>query len=145
MAGGIFHSSIYGRLDNEAHASLQGQADNCGTSSPVRLVLKEAECPYSAMQGFLQRLYKTPLITISAIRGACPAGGCILSLLCDSRIMTEAGTIGLNEVALGIPVPYYWAQVMSQVSHPLSSLIWMLLQCCDTSMPLLKCRAADRG
>ncbi|KAK9858379.1 hypothetical protein WJX84_012149 [Apatococcus fuscideae] len=66
-------------------------------------------------QDFLLRLYKSPLFTICAIRGACPAGGCILSLLCDGRIMTEAGTIGLNEVALGIPVPYYWVQVMCQL------------------------------
>lgn len=69
----------------------------------------------SVPQDFLLRLYKSPLITICAIRGACPAGGCILSLLCDSRIMTEAGTIGLNEVALGIPVPYYWVQAMCQL------------------------------
>lgn len=79
-----------------------------------------ADCPCSVPQDFLLRLYKSPLITICAIRGACPAGGCILSLLCDSRIMTEAGTIGLNEVALGIPVPYYWVQAMCQVSQRFS-------------------------
>ena len=40
-------------------------------------------------------------------RGACPAGGCILALCCDERVMTDDSTscIGLNEVALGIAVP----------------------------------------
>ena len=41
---------------------------------------------------------------MAAIRGACPAGGCCLSLCCDFRIMTDFGHIGLNEVALGISV-----------------------------------------
>jgi enoyl-CoA hydratase/carnithine racemase len=35
-------------------------------------------------------------------------GGCALALCCDYRIQSEKGTLGLNEVALGIPVPKYW-------------------------------------
>ncbi len=37
---------------------------------------------------FLARLYRTPLVTVAAIKGACPAGGCCLSMCCDVRIMT---------------------------------------------------------
>lgn len=62
---------------------------------------------------FLARLYRSPLVTISAIRGACPAGGCAISMCCDMRIMSEHGHIGLNEVALGISVPAMWAVLMS--------------------------------
>lgn len=62
---------------------------------------------------FLARLYRSPLITVSAIRGACPAGGCAISMCCDMRIMSEQGHIGLNEVALGISVPAMWAKLMS--------------------------------
>ena len=62
---------------------------------------------------FLARLYRSPLVTIAAIRGACPAGGCAISMCCDLRIMTEQGHIGLNEVALGISVPAMWAVLMS--------------------------------
>eukprot|EP00803_Ostreobium_quekettii_P000378 evm.model.scf_540EXC.7 EVM.evm.TU.scf_540EXC.7 scf_540EXC:50731-52938(-) len=62
---------------------------------------------------FLARLYRSRLMTVAAIRGACPAGGCVLSLCCDHRVMTDFGTIGLNEVALGIPVPTLWAKMMS--------------------------------
>ncbi|KAK9763936.1 hypothetical protein K7432_008974 [Basidiobolus ranarum] len=64
---------------------------------------------------FLAKLYRSKLITISAIRGACPAGGCCLSLCCDYRIMSEKGHIGLNEAALGIAVPTVWIQLMSSI------------------------------
>ena len=48
---------------------------------------------------FLARLYRTPLLTLAAIRGACPAGGCCMSLCCDLRFMADGpGHIGLNEV-----------------------------------------------
>ena len=65
---------------------------------------------------FLARLYRSPLVTIAAIRGACPAGACAISLCCDYRIMTEQGHIGLNEVALGISVPAKWAGLMQNTS-----------------------------
>ncbi|ORX84061.1 ClpP/crotonase [Basidiobolus meristosporus CBS 931.73] len=64
---------------------------------------------------FLARLYRSKLITISAIKGACPAGGCCLSMCCDYRVMSEDGYIGLNEVALGISVPNIWIKLMSSI------------------------------
>ena len=63
---------------------------------------------------FLAKLYRSRLVTVAAIRGACPARGCNLALSCDYRVMTDFGNIGLNEVALGIPVPAYWAQLMQR-------------------------------
>jgi len=63
---------------------------------------------------FLARLYRSPLFTVAAIRGACPAAGCCIAMCCDYRIMTEKGHIGLNEVALGIPVPIYWTELFLQ-------------------------------
>jgi Delta3-Delta2-enoyl-CoA isomerase len=61
---------------------------------------------------FLARLYTSPLITIAAVKGACPAGGCCLAMCCDFRIVTEDVTMGLNEVAIGISVPKMWVKVM---------------------------------
>lgn len=63
---------------------------------------------------FFAKLYRSRLVTVAAVRGACPAGGCALALCCDYRVMTDFGNIGLNEVALGIPVPAYWAQLMQR-------------------------------
>lgn len=64
---------------------------------------------------FLARLYSSPLLTIAAVKGACPAGGCVLAMSCDFRIVTQDVSIGLNEVALGISVPANWIKVMTSI------------------------------
>jgi len=44
---------------------------------------------------------------IAAINGHSPAGGCVLALCCDYRIMASGNSIiGLNEIPVGIIVPY---------------------------------------
>jgi len=63
----------------------------------------------------LVAIYGSKKLTIAAIAGACPAGGCCLSLCCDARMITEDGSMGLNEVALGMPVPQYWIMRMKEV------------------------------
>uniref|UniRef100_A0A6B2LPV6 Uncharacterized protein n=1 Tax=Arcella intermedia TaxID=1963864 RepID=A0A6B2LPV6_9EUKA len=35
-------------------------------------------------------------------------------MCCDYRIMTQEGSIGLNEVALGLPVPKLWIDLMTK-------------------------------
>lgn len=62
----------------------------------------------------LNRIYRTPMMTAAAIKGACPAGGCCLSMCCDHRVITADGSMGLNEVALGMGgVPFFWAELMA--------------------------------
>lgn len=47
-----------------------------------------------------------PKPIIAAISGHSPAGGCVLALCCDQRIMAQGKyTIGLNEISVGIVVP----------------------------------------
>ncbi|MGB2897288.1 MAG: enoyl-CoA hydratase/isomerase family protein [Anaerolineales bacterium] len=44
---------------------------------------------------------------VAGITGHAIAGGCILSLCCDYRFISEGRKlIGLNEIKLGVPVPY---------------------------------------
>ncbi len=54
----------------------------------------------------MRELAAAPIPVVAAISGHCPAGGTVLSLFCDLRIMAvgEYG-IGLNEVRVGIPMP----------------------------------------
>ncbi len=48
--------------------------------------------------------FKKPLV--AAVNGHSPAGGCVIALACDYRIMAEGQyIIGLNEVPVGIIVP----------------------------------------
>jgi len=52
-------------------------------------------------------LYTLPKPTVAAITGHATAGGCILALCCDYRFMAEGHKLmGLNEIKLGVPVPY---------------------------------------
>jgi 3,2-trans-enoyl-CoA isomerase len=48
--------------------------------------------------------FKKPIV--AAINGHSPAGGCVIALACDYRVMSEGKfIIGLNEVPVGIIVP----------------------------------------
>lgn len=42
-------------------------------------------------------------------QGACPAGGCLLSLTCDYRVLADNPKylMGLNETLLGIVAPFW--------------------------------------
>lgn len=67
-----------------------------------------------AMADFFERfnqlcldLFSLPYPTIALLSGHAVAGGNILALACDYRYASsEAKKIGLNELKLGVPVPY---------------------------------------
>jgi 3,2-trans-enoyl-CoA isomerase len=51
-------------------------------------------------------LARAPIPLVAAITGHSPAGGAVLTLFCDYRVMAEgAYRIGLNEVQVGLIVP----------------------------------------
>lgn len=61
-------------------------------------------------------LYTIPKLTIAAINGHAVAGGCILALCCDYRIIAEGKKkMGLNEIKLGVPIPYPADRILNQI------------------------------
>ncbi|WP_276089460.1 enoyl-CoA hydratase/isomerase family protein [Pedobacter sp. JY14-1] len=67
---------------------------------------QEAEDFWKLFLDFVASLvaFRKPLI--AAINGHSPAGGCVIALACDHRVMAEGNyIIGLNEVPVGIIVP----------------------------------------
>lgn len=74
---------------------------------------------YSFWSKFQQawiNLYNSPLITVAAINGNSPAGGCVLALSCDHRVMAdEKISIGLNETKVGIVAPFWVKDTMLNV------------------------------
>jgi len=60
----------------------------------------------------MRDLAGAPIPVVAAISGHCPAGGTVLSLFCDVRIMAAGDYgIGLNEVRVGIPMPRVVAEL----------------------------------
>jgi enoyl-CoA hydratase/carnithine racemase len=54
----------------------------------------------------LKTLAASPIPIAAAITGHAPAGGTVLPLFCDRRLMAEGDfKLGLNEVQVGIPLP----------------------------------------
>jgi len=54
----------------------------------------------------IEALAASTVPVVAAITGHSPAGGAVLSLCCDWRVMAEGEfAIGLSEVRIGIPVP----------------------------------------
>ncbi|RIK78116.1 hypothetical protein DCC62_08290 [candidate division KSB1 bacterium] len=53
-----------------------------------------------------KQLFSFPRPVIAAINGTATAGGCVLALACDYRLMnTGKNVIGLSEIKLGLPLP----------------------------------------
>jgi enoyl-CoA hydratase/carnithine racemase len=66
-----------------------------------------------AMERFITRFYETirTLFTlrkpmVAAVSGHAVAGGCVLALTADHRVLRRGAQIGLNEVRVGIPLPW---------------------------------------
>jgi enoyl-CoA hydratase/carnithine racemase len=71
---------------------------------------------YHDFNSLCLRLYTWPKPTVAAITGHAIAGGCILALCCDHRLIAEGRKLmGVNELKLGVPVPFLAQQVLAMV------------------------------
>ena len=52
------------------------------------------------------RLYTLSKPLVAAIHGHAVAGGCVLCLAADWRVLKQGAAVGLNEVLVGVPFPY---------------------------------------
>jgi len=77
--------------------------------------LEKAQLFWTTLQDTWIKLYSTSFPTVAVINGHSPAGGCLLSLSCEYRIMLPNFTIGLNETQLGIIAPRWFQDCMRNV------------------------------
>ena len=64
-------------------------------------------------------LVACPVPVVAAMAGHAPAGGCVLALCCDYRIMAEGPyRIGLNETQVGLVAPEGIQALMARVVGP---------------------------
>lgn len=57
-----------------------------------------------ALDHTLRKLFGLPIPVVAAINGHAIAGGCLLALACDYKIMS-GGRIGVPELSVGVPFP----------------------------------------
>jgi len=99
--------------DNEIHglvlSSVNEKFFSIGFDIPGLFALgkKDFKVFYKAFNRLCIDLFSLPKPTIAAITGHAVAGGCILALCCDYRYISAGRTkMGLNEIKLGVPIPY---------------------------------------
>jgi len=79
---------------------------------------------WRALSTAMIKIYSSKMVTAAAIKGACPAGGCMLSLCCDYRVITADGSMGLNEVQIGLGGSPNWVDLFKQtVGHRQAELM----------------------
>ena len=81
---------------------------SAGLDVPLLLTLDEAGISklWRELYATLEAIGRSPIPVVAAITGHAPAGGTVLALFCDWRVMAEGDyKIGLNEVLVGIPLP----------------------------------------
>jgi len=71
---------------------------------------------WTTLQSSWLKLYGSSFPTVAAINGHSPAGGCLLALSCEYRVLVgPKNTIGLNETKLGIIAPKWFMDCMRNV------------------------------
>jgi enoyl-CoA hydratase/carnithine racemase len=89
-----------------------------GLDVPLLLQLDRAEMTDALKRffGAMAALAGSEIPVAAAITGHSPAGGAVLSLFCDWRVMAEGPfVIGLNEVRVGIPMPSIVAEALARI------------------------------
>jgi enoyl-CoA hydratase/carnithine racemase len=83
------------------------------------LITLDAAALRDAWEGFFlaaRALAESPVPVVAALNGHAPAGGCVLALCCDYRVMAAgAYFIGLNETQVGLVAPEGIQQLMQRV------------------------------
>lgn len=80
----------------------------------------------------MRRVLEAPIPVVAAINGNAIAGGCVLALMCDERVMVAHGPkasprIGLNEAQLGLGLPAIVVE-LARARLPVASQTRVLLE-----------------
>jgi enoyl-CoA hydratase/carnithine racemase len=74
---------------------------------------------WAAFFGLLRSIALSPIPVHAAMTGHSPAGGTVIALFCDGRIMAEgAWRVGLNEVEVGIALPPFVYAAFRRIIGP---------------------------
>ncbi|HEY0504938.1 MAG TPA: enoyl-CoA hydratase/isomerase family protein [Lysobacter sp.] len=117
-------------------AAVEGGAQGIVLSGGTKVFSAGLDVPYllslgddrdalmAAWEGFFgaaRAIAECPVPVVAAIGGHAPAGGCVLALCCDYRVMARSDDpakpyrIGLNETQVGLVVPAGIVRLMQRV------------------------------
>ncbi|QTA84312.1 enoyl-CoA hydratase/isomerase family protein [Desulfonema magnum] len=114
-------SEAFNNIRNQAKAMvLCGGTKffSIGLDLPTLMKLDRSEMTdfWHKFNHLLFDLYTIPLPTVCAVSGHAVAGGNVLALVCDYRFgNADTKKIGLNEIRLGLPVPYLADMMLRQL------------------------------
>lgn len=94
---------------------------SAGLDVPTLLQLDAAEMGrfWRSFAGLLETIGSMPVPTVAAITGHSPAGGAVMALFCDYRIMAAGRfKIGLNETRVGLMLPGFIHQALVRLVGP---------------------------
>jgi enoyl-CoA hydratase len=100
---------------------ITGSGSSFSAGVDLRRILNGGR-PYTeellaALSRTFRVVFDHPRPTVAAVNGHAIAGGCVLALACDLRLMS-GGRIGLTELAVGVPFP---TTALEIVRHALGS------------------------
>jgi enoyl-CoA hydratase/carnithine racemase len=90
---------------------LTGEGNTFSAGLDLKEVVASDRAALEKYLGLLEvlvtELYEYPGPTVAYVNGHAIAGGCVMALTCDWRVMTprDGARIGLNEVAIGLQFP----------------------------------------
>jgi 3,2-trans-enoyl-CoA isomerase len=118
------HSSAWPRRAEGLSALVLSGAPgmfSAGLDVPYLLTLDRSGIRdmWHSLYSLMRVLAGSPLPLVAAITGHSPAGGAVLALYCDLRVMTAGDyRIGLNEVRVGLPMPPVILAAMRRLVGP---------------------------